>query len=216
LRGVPTRKRGPYQRTQERREQIALAVLELVDEVGHEGVTTALVAARSGTPEPTILYHYPTRDHLLVAALERVDDLESDLAGAEDPGATLDLEALRREADPTVRTSERRLRLFYLLKGQAATPGHPAVEYYERRARQAMEIFARLIVARQRAGLAHPGLDPYETARQIFAMWDGLTAMRLNDREFDIATALVDGVRRLTGENYMQMVSKLTDPQAGL
>jgi hypothetical protein len=79
-----------------------------------------------------------------------------------------------------------------------------------------MEIFARLIVARQRAGLAHPGLDPAVTARQIYAIWDGLSAMRLNDREFDIATALIDGVRRLTGENYMQMVAKLTDLRAGL
>ena len=71
---APARRRGTYQRSRERREQITLAVLEIVDELGHDGVTTALVATRSDTPEATVLYHFPTKEHLLVGALERTDD----------------------------------------------------------------------------------------------------------------------------------------------
>ena len=37
-----------------------------------QALTTAAVAQRAGMSERTMLYHLPTRDHLLVAALERV------------------------------------------------------------------------------------------------------------------------------------------------
>ena len=213
---APSRKRGPYQRSRERREQIVLAVVDLVDELGHDGVTTALVAARSGSSEPTVLYHYPTKDHLLVAALERMDDAEA--AIAIDPGsdAVLDLDALRANADATVVTSENRLRLFVMLKGQAATPRHPAGEYFARRTERSLELFAGLIAGRQRAGLAHPGLDPRETARQVVALWEGLTFMRLTDPGFDVGQSLIDGVRRLSCENWMQALSALNDPATGL
>jgi AcrR family transcriptional regulator len=213
---VPTRKRGPYQRSRERREQIAAAVLDLVDEVGHEGVTTALVAARSGSPEATVLYHYPTKDHLLVAALERSDDLQLELAGIDARSTTLDPEELRAVADFGIRFGDRRLRLYIMLKGQAATSGHPAVDYISQRTERTLAVFAGLITARQRAGMAHPGLDPRDTARQIIALWDGLTFMRVGDRDFDIGTALVDGVRRLTGENWMQALATMNQPTAGL
>lgn len=210
------RKRGPYQRSRERREQIALAVVELIDELGHDGVTTAGVAARCGSVEPTVLYHYPTRDHLLVAALEHIDRLEVELAHLDDTGTTLDLDALRAVADATRTTAVNRLRLFVMLKGQAATPGHPAADYFARRTEQSVAIFGRLIAGRQRAGLAHPGLDPHETARQVMALWEGLTFMRLADPDFDVARSLIDGVRRLTGENWMRAVAALNDPNVGL
>lgn len=213
---APTRKRGPYQRSRERREQIVAAVAELVEELGHDGVTTALVAARSGSSEPTVLYHYPTKDHLLVAALERMDDLEAELTVDTSPDAMLDLDDLRAIADATQVTSEKRLRLFILLKGQSATPGHPAGEYFARRTERSVAIFARLIAGRQRAGLAHPGLDPRETARQVVALWEGLTFMRLTDPAFDVGQLLVDGVRRLTCENWMRALTVLTDPATGL
>ncbi|BCY11702.1 TetR/AcrR family transcriptional regulator [Actinoplanes sp. L3-i22] len=212
---APSRKRGPYQRSRERREQIVLAVVDLVDELGHDGVTTALVAARSGSSEPTVLYHYPTKDHLLVAALERMDDLEAQIQVDTEEGAMLDLDKLRANADATQVTSEHRLRLFVVLKGQAATPGHPAGEYFTRRTEMAMLIFARLIAGRQRAGLAHPGLDPRETARQVIALWEGLTFMRLTDPTFDVGQSLIDGIRRLTGENWMRALAVLNDPAHG-
>ncbi|MET9992804.1 TetR/AcrR family transcriptional regulator [Streptomyces mutabilis] len=210
------RKRGPYQRSHERRERIALAVLHLVDELGHEGVTTSLVAARSGSSEPTVLYHFPTKDHLLVAALDRSDDLELDLATAGDGEPALDLDALRAVADSAVSARERRLRLFVMLRGQAATPDHPAAGYFARRTERAMDVWTAMISQRQRAGLAHPGLDPRETARQVLALWDGLVLAHFSDPDFDCGRALVDGVRRLTGQNWVEALAGLNRPDTGL
>jgi AcrR family transcriptional regulator len=209
-------KRGRYARSHQRREQIAAAVLELVDELGHEGVTTALVAARSGITEPTVLYHFPTKDHLLVAALERADDIDADLAGADIDNRTLDLDALRAAANAELSQREHRVRLFVMLGGLAATPEHPAAGYFAWRHRQAVAIFASLIAQRQRAGTAHPGLDPQEVARQVVALRHGLVSQWAQDRTIDVGTALADGFRRLTGENWMQARALLHREDIGL
>jgi AcrR family transcriptional regulator len=210
------RKRGPYQRSRERRERIAVAVLELVDELGHEGVTTSLVATRSGSSEPTVLYHFPTKEHLLVAALDRSDDLELGLATAEDGELTLDLDALRTVANATLSAHLRRLRLFVMLRGQAATPNHPAAEYFARRTERALTVWTEMISKRQRDGLAHPGLEPGDAARQILALWDGLVLAHLSAPGFDCGRALVDGVRRLTGQNWIEGLAALNRPGHGL
>ncbi|MGP2442701.1 TetR/AcrR family transcriptional regulator [Streptomyces sp. JW3] len=208
-------RRGPYASTRRRREQISDAVLRLVDEHGHERVTTSLVARESGVPEPTVLYHFATKDHLLVAAMARADDLAAAAAGAEDDDSRLDPEELRRgaDADPD---SEPRLRLYLMLKGQAATPGHPAVPYLRERNERSVRIFARLVARRQRDGLAHPGLDPVQAAQQITALFDGLSLMRLTNRDIDLGRLLIDGVRRITGENWMRARALLDAPDIGL
>ncbi len=214
--GARSRKRGPYQRSHERRERISLAVLELVDELGHEGVTTALVADRSGSSEPTVLYHFPTKEHLLVAALDRSDDLQLDLATVGNGELTLNLDALRAVADAAVSVHERRLRLFVMLRGQAATPNHPAADYFARRTERAMGLWTGMVEKRQREGTAHPGLEPRETARQVLALWDGLVLAHFSDPGFDCGQALVDGVRRLTGQNWVEGLAALNRPGNGL
>jgi AcrR family transcriptional regulator len=211
-----TPKRGRYARSQQRREQIAAAVLDLVDELGHEGVTTALVAARSGISEPTVLYHFPTKDHLLIAALERADDIDADRAGADIEGRALDLDALRAIANSELSEREHRVRLLVMLGGLAATPEHPAASYLARRQRQAVAVFAALITERQRAGIAHPGLDPQEVARQVVALRHGLVSQWIQDRTLDVGTALAGGFRRLAGENWMQARALLDRADAGL
>lgn len=211
-----TSRRGPYARTLQRREKIACEVLAQIDEGGHEGVTTGLIAKRTAIPEATVLYHFPTKEHLLVAALEQADEIEVALAGGDEPKTSVDLQALRRAAEEGLRNNERRVRLYLMLKGQSATPGHPAAEYFQRRNARSIRVFARLVANQQREGLAHPGLDPEEVARQILALWDGLTSMWINDRSFEVAPLLIDAFRRLTGENWMRARALINAPEAGL
>jgi AcrR family transcriptional regulator len=210
-----TTKRGPYARTQQRRDEIARAVLQLIEELGHESVTIAMVAERSETSEATVLYHFPSRDHLLVAALERSDQLSSAAANAEDEDAVLSLERFRDTALPASQ-SDHVIRLLLTLKGQAVTPDHPAAEYFTRRNAHQIEIFTRLIARRQRDGFAHPGLDSRRTAIEVIAIWDGLTALWLTDPTFDVADMLIDAYRRLAGENIVELRKLLNSDQFGL
>jgi AcrR family transcriptional regulator len=213
---VVSPKRGRYARSYQRREQIAGAVLDLVDELGHEGVTTALVASRAGISEPTVLYHFPTKDHLLVAALERADDIDAGRAGADIENQALDLGALREAANSELADHERRVRLLAMLAGLAATPDHPAAGYLARRQKRAVAVFATLIAQRQRMGVAHPGLDPLDVARQVVGLRHGLVSQWLQDQTIDVGMMLADGFRRLAGENWMQARALLNRADTGL
>jgi TetR/AcrR family transcriptional regulator len=54
----------------ERREEIIQAVLELAAEQGVKQVTTQAIADRVGIAQPTVFRHFKTRDAILRAALE--------------------------------------------------------------------------------------------------------------------------------------------------
>jgi len=212
---VAATKRGPYARTRKRREEIAAAVLGIIDDDGYEAVTTARVAERSGISEPTVMYHFPTKDHLLVAALERSDELEAARAHVDEEDVTFDIESMR-DAGAQIREYEPRVRLYYLLKGTAMDTEHPAAEYIRNRNARAVEVFARLVAQRQSEGLAHPGVDPHLAAIQIFSLYDGLTAMWISEPGFDLGEVLVSGIRRITGENWMEARARLDDLDLGL
>lgn len=209
---VVPKKRGPYAPTLRRKAEVAAAVLAIVDEVGPDGVTVALVAERAHANEATVLYHFPTKDHLLVAALELADEREAQNAGIVDGSRDIDLDALAVRAG----VPDHRQRLLAVLRGQAAVPGHPAREYLQRRGARVIDIFTRLIERRQEHGLAHPGIDARIVAGQFLALMEGLETLELLDIPVDTHQATVDGFRRLTGANWMAARSRLLDDDLGL
>ncbi|OHV29664.1 TetR family transcriptional regulator [Parafrankia colletiae] len=214
------RARGRYARTTGRRREIAQAVLDLVLEKGHSQVTIADVARRAGASEATVLYHYPSKDHLLVAAVERDNELA--VAEAERNGVPpdaglpgLDLDALGAHVQAAI-GREPVMRLRVVLGGLAAIPGHPAEDFLGRHRQIAVETYARLVADRQRSGQAHPGLDPVEVARQFVATWDGLAAQWLIARDFDLGATLVSAFRRLSGQNWMDATRAMLEPTTGI
>ncbi|OLT30205.1 TetR family transcriptional regulator [Actinomadura sp. CNU-125] len=207
-----TGSRGRYARTAERRRTIARAVLDIVREKGHGGVTTAEVADRAGTSEATVLYHYSTKDHLLVAALRRFYEEDDERLSPGD--ASLDLERLGAYAR-SLQHDHAIVRLHTLLAGHAATPGHPAQEYFAEHYRAAVTRWAAIIERRQSTGTAHPDLDPTDVARQFIATWEGLRAQWLVDPGFDLGDTVVAAFRRLTAQNWMEARSLLLAPGTG-
>ena len=207
------RPRGPYASTARRRHEIARAVLGIVAEKGHGHVTTAEVAQRSGSREATVMYHFPTKDHLLVAALQLADE-DNDRRLSGDEPAALDLAELRAFAQ-AVPGRANVIRLHVTLAGDATIPGHPAHDYFAARYRTAIDRFAGLVRERQEAGLADQALDPVEVARQVIAAWDGLQAQWLVTPDFDLGELLVSAVRRLTGQDWMEARQALPEPGAG-
>lgn len=184
-------------------------MLELVEEAGHVALTIAQVAERSGTAVATVLYHFPTKDHLLVHAVRVADEIALAAAGLESDTAVIDPAAMLVIATSGVMADEHRLRLFEALKGSSADPGHPAAAYFAHRQEQALAIFTRLIVHRQQQGMAHPDFDPELVALQIHALFEGLTGMWMHDRTLDVGRAMAEGVRRLSGENWMMAMRSI-------
>jgi AcrR family transcriptional regulator len=203
-------RRGPYAKTAERRAAVSQAALEIVLERGHRELTTAAVAERAGLSERTMQYHFPTRDHLLVAALARYDEQnENSRPSVEEttPHTLADVPGyvLHKEwADPHI------LQLTNSLSAEADNPEHPARDYFRARYSATREIYARMVTEQQRAGLAHPDLDPVSVARQLIAVWSGLQSQWLVDPSFDLADEIEDAYRRLTGETAMETRQALT------
>lgn len=200
-----TRTRGPGAKTPERRAAIARAALEIVLEAGHRALTTAEVAARAGISERAMLYHFPTRDHLLVAALE-VSDADREIEYIErhalPEGARV--ETLAQNFARQVMGNDRVIRLAAAMTAAATDPDHPAHAYFQSHHARALDGLAAIVRAEQAAGLAHPELDPEETAAQLLAMWLGLESLWLLRQDFDLEASMTRAFRRLMNRALME------------
>jgi AcrR family transcriptional regulator len=72
---------GRRKRTEVRREEIALAVLQLIAAEGHEALNMVTVAKRIGVVPSALYRHFPSKDDMIIAALqlhrdERMDELD--------------------------------------------------------------------------------------------------------------------------------------------
>ena len=206
-------KRGPYAKSAEKRAAIAKAAYEVVMEMGHVQLTTAAVAARAGMLERTMLYHFPTRDHLLVAAIEYFEGfIEGDGQEGERPLAPPS--EFRDLIDQLAQRSpgeDKRLRLQVALASAAQDPTHPAHEFFQRHYERVMAEMIDLMKARQAAGLAHPDRDPVRMARQFVAVWDGLQQSWLIRRDFDLTAEITEAFREISGRNAMEASAAVQD-----
>lgn len=194
------RRRGPYAKTRGRLTAVADATLAIIEADGHAAVSFQEVARRAGLTEAQVLYHFPSKDHLLVGALERADAVAIDETGA-------DLESMLAdddEPDPEEVMSafvERGLlnmnlrRLYLEQRSAAVDPEHPAHAYVTRRQRTAAEYYIAYLRRMHATGYAHPDVEPERFGRQLVALWEGLEAQWMVDPSFDLAAELGAAVR---------------------
>lgn len=202
-----TRTRGPYAKSAARRAAVAQAALSIVRESGHKALTTAAVATRAEISETSMLHHFPTRDHLFVAAMELADKEGGERLSAEDiaDGAGMsDVGWIPARLVEMAMQDQSVIRLFVALGAEAANPGHPAHEYMKRHNELAVNEFAAVVERRQAEGLAHPDIEPLSAARQMMAAWSGLQGQWLVDPSFDLAQEVALAFRRLTGQPTME------------
>lgn len=204
--------RGPYAKTAAKRAAVAEAALDVVIAKGHRGLTTAEVAERAGLTERAMLYHFPTRDHLLVAAMELQDSLNRHAFGEMRERESLDVMAempvlIARDSTRHVET----LRLFSHLAAAGQDPEHPAHGYMVRHNTTAVESLAGLVRDQQSRGVTHPELDPEATARQMLGVWNGLQSQWLIEPSFDLAEAIGQAFRRISGQPTMEARQLLDD-----
>ncbi|WP_427118165.1 TetR/AcrR family transcriptional regulator [Pseudarthrobacter scleromae] len=206
--------RGPYAKSRERKAAITAASLQLVIERGHENVSTAEVARSAGITESSLLYHFPTRDELLVATLTAADPIL--MANEVDVGAIADPVEVLRSVVSQGMGEPNRLRLFTEMLARASDPTHPAHQYITEHHRLSLAYAAKLLRIRQDNGLAHPDVDPDRFGREIVAIWDGLQAQWLVNRDFDLADAVGNAFRRLCREDVMETKRTMEQLAAGL
>ncbi|MDU0348927.1 helix-turn-helix domain-containing protein [Actinomyces sp. MRS3W] len=212
--------RGPYAKTAAKRAAIARAAYEVVREVGHEQLTTAAVAERADMSERTMLYHFPTRDHLLVAALEHFDtvvmgaelftellegsDARKALLLASPPPTAAESEQVITELVNTSISDKARLRLYCYLAGQAQVPGSAAHEHFVRHYEEAITGFTLLMQSFQNTGQARTDRSPQTLARRFLAAWDGLQQQWVVTEDFDLGAEILEAFNDAVGRDLLR------------
>ncbi|WP_217616713.1 TetR/AcrR family transcriptional regulator [Cellulomonas sp. GbtcB1] len=195
-------RRGPYGKTRGRVETLGRVAYELVVEAGHRSLTMAEVARRAALTEAQVLHLFPSRDHLLVAALEHADARlrpepgSPGLAEVPDPEATLAAAIRAQHSDPHV------VRLFASMCAEGLDPGHPAHAWLVERTRRTVASYAQILRELQATGWAHPDVDPQRFGRQLVALWDGAQAHWLLDPSTDLGAEVAAGLRVLARADH--------------
>ncbi|MGW0481786.1 TetR/AcrR family transcriptional regulator [Nonomuraea sp. NPDC003214] len=173
--------RGPGAHHEQRRAEIADAVLAIVAERGLAAVSLTEVAAQAGISPGRVQHYFPAKRQLLEAAFERGNDLSSARIHAK---AGADLQAAEPRLVLTTVLGE-------LIPYDAATEAHMRVrqsfhafafaeEAIAARLRVLYADFHRrladLITRDQQAGRVPAALDPHTTALTLVALAEGLAA----------------------------------------
>jgi AcrR family transcriptional regulator len=171
-----TRRRLP---PAERREEILAAATELIAASGFNGVPLAAFAAACGLTKAGLLHHFASKEDLLIAVLQRRDELDAaavtgNSEPAADPGTARAMmsELVRRNL-----TQRSIVQLYTVLSAEALDPAHPAHEYFRQRLQASRSHLARQVYA------WHP--RPELAAVELLAFLDGLQLNWLRDPDID-------------------------------
>jgi AcrR family transcriptional regulator len=177
---------GQARRGAERRVAIVSAAIEVFAQQGFRSSGLAEVASKVGLTAPAILYHFGSKQALLLAVIEERDRR----AGAELAELPIDggLDSLRG----IVRFAEQSERepgltaLHTVLEAESFEPGAPAQEYFLARSRRLRRRTERWLLAAQTAGEVRADIDCAAKADELVAFLEGAAMVWLTDRSVSL------------------------------
>jgi AcrR family transcriptional regulator len=174
----------------ERRAAIVDAAIEIFAVRGFRGGVLAEVAERVGLTPPGILYHFGSKEALLVEVLAERDRRQSTVLGDIWEGALPApiLETLRAsvrfaeisEHEPGLTA------LHSVLQAESLEPDHPAHDYFQRRSRVLREATELALRVGQEAGEVRGDVDCAAKAREWVAFLEGAAMLWLVDRSVSL------------------------------
>ncbi|WES66060.1 TetR/AcrR family transcriptional regulator [Microbacter sp. GSS18] len=188
--------RGPYAKTADVRRKIVEACMEAFAAAGFQATTMAEVARRAGISHNGLLHHFPTKEDLLLAVIERRDaQVAATLAGADAPDAEGDpreilASSIRATAPETSSVAD--LELDAVLSGEASVAEHPAHAAIAERYEGIRHFYARLLgQLSDQDRLLITGSDPDMLATMLLALAEGLRQQWLFDKDgVDVAASM--------------------------
>jgi len=170
-----TPKRGSYAVGRERRERILDAASARFETSGYSHTSIAEIARDVGLTAPGVTHHFPTKQHLLLAIVERRFDVAAQVAEAADGelDGTRTLRLLQSLSEMFV-SQPGLMQLFVLVSGEAADPSSPAHALFTQRYERVVAEIAALFTAEAEAGALRADVDYRALARECIAVSDGL------------------------------------------
>ncbi|MEV7613748.1 TetR/AcrR family transcriptional regulator [Streptomyces sp. NPDC089799] len=167
-------------RSEERRDEIVRAALEVIAERGYRGASLNTVAERVGLTQQGLLHYFPTKETLLVAVLEERDRWDTG-GGARTSAGQWRLDLLASLVDYNAMRPGI-VQTFSALLGESVTEDHPARAFFTERYAQVRAETAALLRAEFGDRLPS-GLTPEAAAPLLTAVMDGLQYQWLLDPE---------------------------------
>lgn len=159
-----------------RREQILDEAIRIVGERGYFGFTVQELAQRCGISNAGLLYHFRSKDQLLLCMLQTFERREIEvmtplanlaeqrLGGQGGAAALLDL---LRMMVTRASTRPEMGRLYMVLRSETLDPQHPAHESFRAWETATLDLFTKLVAPYVQ--------EPRSTARQLVALMDGIS-----------------------------------------
>ncbi|MGK9220047.1 MULTISPECIES: TetR/AcrR family transcriptional regulator [unclassified Microbacterium] len=169
------RKRGSYAVGRERRERILDAASARFAENGYSRTSLAEIARDVGITTPGLTHHFPTKQHLLLAIVERRFDVAQSIAEAAEGelDGTRTLRLLLSLSQMFVDQAGL-MELFVLVSAEAADASSPAHALFQARYERVVGEIAALFTAEAEAGALRSDIDYRAVARECIAVSDGL------------------------------------------
>lgn len=171
---------GRYAKGRVRREDIIKAAADAYAQAGYHQASLRDIARRAGISHAGLLYYFPTKEALLLAVLQRRDEVDAKREGLREPPGT---EVVERLLSLAAHNSEHPgiVDLYARLAAEAISPDHPAHEYFVTHYRRARELAAESFDALDRAGRLRDGVHPAQAAAAFIGLMDGLQVQWLAD-----------------------------------
>ncbi|MCA0294885.1 MAG: TetR/AcrR family transcriptional regulator [Actinobacteria bacterium] len=180
-----------YAKGRARREAIVREASAQFAEKGFESATIFDIAAACEISRAGLLHHFADKEALLAAVLEARDaeDRARFTPYARSSGS---IGVLRGMVDLAEHNQlvPGLIELFVRLSTEAASPDHPAHDYFRRRYARIRRTTAQALAAAVADGHLRDDLDPATAALRLTALMDGLQLQWLLDRSIGMAGAI--------------------------
>jgi AcrR family transcriptional regulator len=181
----------------QRREQILTAAAEAFAASGFRGTSLADVAARVGVSQPGLLHHYPSKEALILAVLERRDKEDQEYLRGVFDGADPSVVELYTTLCKRNAGRPELVRLYAVTAAESLDPAHPAHAFFEDRYVRIRSVVAQRVRSDQERGFLPRELDPGVTAAELIALMDGLQLQWLMHPSIDMCAILREHLARL-------------------
>lgn len=166
--------RGSYASGLARREAILDAAVDLLGEVGYHGMSLRDVARNVGISHPGVIYHFPSKEALLMSVVERYEkDMGFDFYKLEKLEAMPLLETIL-EVLSNVVSNPTIIEVECMLLVEASSDLHPAHDHYVERNRKFRSLLTNAWSTLQAEGRALTAISPGNVAVIQISLFDGI------------------------------------------
>ncbi len=167
-------RRTQAERTRQRKEQVIQEAFRFFGQYGYHGARLADIAKAAGVTEPGLLYHFPSKEHLLmevIAERDRLDRERFSPSRREEGGNALDSYKGLVEHNETVPGL---VQLFTVLVAESIDEQQPGHEFFRRRYQELRSQTGEILRRAQVRGEIRNDISCDDLVIMLFAMMDGL------------------------------------------